>query len=83
MSSKSFLGSDLKFLIKFFFQNLTNESTDRRMIEKLSTLMDPKNDNAYLTVDEFVAVGKKWMNYVKESRNEETENRRVVYGLKH
>ena len=53
------------------------------MIEKLSTLMDPKNDNAYLTVDEFVAVGKKWMNYVKESRNEETENRRVVYGLKH
>jgi len=45
------------------------------MIEKLSTLMDPKNDNAYLTVDEFVAVGQKWMAYVKESRNEETENR--------
>ncbi len=58
-----------------FFQDLTNESTDRRMIEKLSTLMDPKNDNAYLTVDEFVAVGQKWMAYVKESRNEETENR--------
>ncbi len=63
---------------KIIFQDMTaNESTDRRMIEKLSTLMDPKSDNAYLTEDEFVAVGRKWMAYVKESRNEETENRLV------
>jgi hypothetical protein len=50
---------------------------DRGLIEKLSTMMDPKNDNAYLTIDEFVDVGKKWLGFVKESQQEEEniENR--------
>ena len=55
---------------------MVDVSADRGLIDKLSTLMDPKNDNAYLTVNEFLDVGKQWMLHVKQSHNnQDIENR--------
>ena len=58
------------------FQRMVNVSVDRGLIDKLSTLMDPKNDNAYLTVNDFLDVGKQWLVHVKQSHNnQDIENR--------
>ena len=47
---------------------------ERDLIDKLSVMMDPKTDNAYLTIDEFVSVGKRWMGFVKEKRHSDNDD---------
>ena len=35
--------------------------------------MDPQNDNSYLDIGEFVLIGKKWFDIVRQFPNDEAE----------
>jgi len=57
------------------FQKLITEPIDRRLIDKLQSLMDPQSDNSYLDVEQFLLAGKQWLSHVRGANQDEIENR--------
>ena len=55
------------------FQGLVQDPIDCRLIDHLTSLMDPQNDNSYLDIGEFVLIGKKWFDIVRQFPNDEAE----------
>jgi hypothetical protein len=43
-------------------------------MDLLLVMMDPNKDNAYLTISEFVSIGKDWLLKVKQSQTDDPDN---------